>query len=53
MAYTGNYTQDDLTPALFDTGVKILVGAGSLATIIGLVLGVGLVILVFKWAGKR
>jgi len=52
MAYTGNYTETDITPAIFDTGVKILVGMGSLATVIGLILGVGLAVLVYKWATK-
>ena len=53
MAYNGTYDENDITPAIFDTGVKVLVGMGSLATIIGLVLGVGVALLVFKWAGKR
>lgn len=53
MAYNGTYDEADITPAIFDTGVKVLVGMGSLATIIGLVLGVGLALLVFKWAGKK
>ena len=53
MAYSGTYDEADITPAIFDTGVKVLVGMGSMATIIGLVLGVGLVLLVFRWAGKR
>ena len=53
MAINTTYDEADITPAIFDTGVKVLVGMGSLATIIGLVLGVGLAILVFKWAGKR
>ena len=53
MAYVGTYDEADITPAIFDTGIKILVGMGSLATVIGLVLGVGLALLVFRWAGKR
>ena len=53
MAFTGEYTEADITPAIFDTGIKVLVGMGSLATVIGLVLGVGLAIAVYKWAGKR
>jgi len=53
MAYNATYTEQDITPAIFDTGIKVLVGMGSLATIIGLVLGVGVAVLLVKWAGKR
>jgi len=52
MTYTGQYTEEDITPAIFDTGVKTLVGLGSLSTVIGLILGVGLALAVFKWARK-
>jgi len=36
MAYTANYTAEDVAPAVIDGGVKIWVGIITFATVIGL-----------------
>jgi len=51
MAYNATYDEADTTPIVFDVGLKILVGFGTLATIIGLVIVVNL-LRGKKWNGK-
>jgi len=52
MAYTPTYAEGDTTPIVFDVGLKVLVGFGTLATIIGLVIVVN-ILRGKKWNGKR
>jgi len=51
MAYVPSYTEGDTTSVIFDVGLKILVGIGTLATVIGLVIAVNL-LRGKKWTGK-
>lgn len=51
MTYNATYTEDDTTPVIFDTGLKVLVGIGSLATVLGIVIAVNL-LRGKKWNGR-
>jgi len=53
MAYVDNatFTEADVTPVLFDTGLKVLAGIGTLATVIGIVIAVNL-LRGKKWNGR-
>jgi len=51
VAYNGTYEEADTTPIVFDVGLKILVGLGSLATILGIVIAVNL-LRGKKWNGR-
>ena len=37
-SYTATYNESDVAPMTIDIGLKILVGIGTLATVLGLVL---------------
>lgn len=43
MAYSGQYTQADLTPAVYDFIVGIFVGMAGLGVLVGLGIGLALV----------
>jgi len=47
MAFTANYTADDAAPVIVDTGLKIVLGIATFATLIGL--GIGLSYLSKIW----
>jgi len=51
MAYNATYEEADATPVLFDVGLKILVGFGTLATILGIVIVVN-ILRGKKWNGR-
>jgi len=53
MAYTPTYTSDDVAPVVVDSGTKVIVGIATFATILGLLLGIGIGVAVYKWATKR
>lgn len=42
MAYTPTYEEADTTPIIFDVGLKILAGVGTLATVFGIVVAINL-----------
>jgi len=53
MAYNATYDSEDVAPVVVDTGAKIIVGIATFATVIGLVIGIGLGVAIYKWAMKR
>jgi hypothetical protein len=50
MAYTPDYTADDVSEATIDSGTKILITLGSFAAIFGLLLSVYIVKRIWKKA---
>jgi len=43
MAFEPVYTEADTTPIIFDVGLKVLAGIGTLATVFGLVIAINLI----------
>jgi len=48
MAFSPTYTETDVAPVVIDTGLKVVVGVATFATVIGLLLGLAIGMWAFK-----
>ena len=48
MVYNSTYNENDVAPVVIDTGLKVVVGIATFATVIGLLLGLAIGMWAFK-----